>query len=144
MSLSSSQETKSAIVRTGNVSSGTSSTLGLDAQEDREIVGFILDADLNADAEISGRVKAYIGTDPQPAAGQAADNRSFYVVNDFYSESDDTNGVGSQGVDLQTVWFGEGSGFEWNEDATLNIEVDNNSISDDEFNGEVVVYYREV
>lgn len=142
MSISGSQEVKTAIFRPPSVQGGSDST-AIDAQEDREVLGINVQMDPPDGVSSASKCETFIGTRPFPSAGAAHDNRSFFHRTHLHVNDDATNGVGYATEDNETEWFGEGSGIEWNEDATMTVR-----ISEDLNNGAasavVTVYYREL
>lgn len=121
--LSGSNEVKTANAKVS--ATGTTDEVRIDAQEDREIVGTHLTLAGSGD----GIGRAYVGTSPQPDVDDVNDNRGFYQIVDDPRTT--------------TMWFGDGSGIEWNEDATLTVECEETGGSNS-LSHKVTVYYREL
>lgn len=146
MSISGSQETKTALLQ-AHPAAGNTETAELDAQEDREIVGVNVRGNPSpAAAPDIGRLAAElrVGTDPgNVTSGETSqqDNLSWQHRADFTMMDDDTNNKAVSGSQPSSVWYGHGSGIEWNEDATLTLEAVATGGSG---NCEASVYYREL
>lgn len=145
MSISGSQETKVAWLQ-ARPTAGNTLTATLDAQEDREIVGINVDGNPSPGSpDISRlRTETRIGSAPDAASsGETAqqDNLSFQHRASFGMMDDDTNNKAVSSVTPSEVWYGHGSGIEWNEDATLSFEA---TATGGNGNAEVAVYYREL
>lgn len=145
MSLSSSDEVQTAVLSC-NVGPGEEETQALDAQEDREIVGFSMDGvGINPSESLQLEAEAYVGSDPTVSMSDNKDiGGKFYAQGEIAVNNDETNGVGwaySTMPDSGPV--PEGEGWDWNEDVTLSLHVA-------EGNGSsgggvaITVYYREV
>lgn len=154
MSISGTEEVKTAILQRGVVSGGEQ-TAELDAQEDREVVGLAISADIDPTSGVAtdlGRVRTrvHIGVnqfqdllfaDLPTAAGTTADNFSFHFETHHGSMDDDVNNAGALDQKADLEWFGKGSGIEWNEDATLTILV--RATASDAIVS-ATIYYREL
>lgn len=151
MSISGSQETKVAILE-AHPSADTSEQAQLDAQEDREILGIRVSMNFSnfsslADSDRpNGDAQIHVGTNQisSPGAGSTdtQDNVSFHTMYRAHTGADDgTGGLGLQDMESGESWYGHGSGIEWNEDATLTVDVTAN-VGDIACN--VFVYYREL
>lgn len=133
MSISGSQETKTAILQQ-SAAAGGDEELSLDAQEDREIVGFSITTDVDpgeAAPDLGrARVRLFIGTeqfteqaDADVPESNTRDNVSFHTSFVGTAMDDDTNNKAAAGENHDSNWFGHGSGVEWNEDATITLRV---------------------
>lgn len=151
MSISGSDETKSAILQQ-SAAAGTDEEAQLDAQEDREIVGYSTQSDIDPEGAAPdlgrARIRIHIGTSQFQEQAFAdvpetdvRDNASFHVPFQASAEDDDTNNKAAAGDSSEAVWFGKGSGIEWNEDATLTVQL--SPVAGDAV-ATVVVYYREL
>lgn len=121
----------------------------IDAQEDREIVGYslsiITDGADGAPDMARGVVEAFLGTDPGiSGAGEgntaSQDNLSWFVRHVGKSIEDDVNQKTTVDGGNHGEWYGRGDGFEWNEDVTLTIS---NTAQAGDAHAHLVVYYVE-
>lgn len=146
MSISGSGEVKTAIAEV-NPAGGNTRTAAIDAQEDREIVGVSITNRLTAGGPdpTAGLARVFIGTNPLAEPGGGADsiqdNRSWFEEHHSLAQDDDVNGDGGMNDSSKSVWYGHGSGVEWNEDSTLSVTVLSTNAA---VFTEVVVYYREL
>lgn len=144
MALSHDEGVNTAIFRTSSLS-GASEELELDAEEDREIIGWkvtLHNLDGSETAVVNGR--AYIGNDPVPTGPGMNQGEQFYCSFDFVATEDDTNGVGKAAMQDGSVILPEGQTFAWDRHVTLSLYANERSGGDDGVNVELVVYYREV
>lgn len=141
MALSSSDEVQTAILNV-TASAGTTEQQQLDAQEDRRIVGFGFSGQsASVGEDTSVLAKLFTGVDPDPPLDDAEDlGGKFYAQFEFVQDS--TNGWARESTWEPDI-APENAGWDWNEDVTLTLEVDENSGSGD---GGVMcmVYYKEV
>lgn len=125
-------------------SEGTETT-SLTAGEDRRIIGlsFSMVGIPTGNTINYGVARAYIGTRDEAAVDEASD-----IGSRLYSEAslgfvnDTTNGVGSAQWNYEPGWnANENFSFDWNEDASINLDVK-------QLNGDLqvslTVYYVEV
>lgn len=146
MSISGSQEVKTALIEL-NASGGTETSDSIDAQEDREIVGLAVSTQSpgSVAGEENTRSRVFIGTEQFVDLGTdetfVRDNLSFHIELSSFGINNDTDGVGAHSDKNEVVWFGHGSGIEWNEDATLTYLLET---ADTEASGVATVWYREL
>lgn len=140
MSLAQSDEVKTAVVNHGNVT-GDNEQISLDAQEDREIVGFAVSIDPSMTGDVNARILLHVGTQGIPA--EARDNLSFHYRMDYSQQNNTTDGVGWSTEETEVVTFGRGEGFEWNEDATLTSSL-SESAGSVSVTAQIFIYYVEV
>lgn len=138
-------ETEAETVRmeTANAASGATDDVVVDADEDREIIGAALmfkglsvGNDYSADAEV------WIGSQPDGNADSAEDlGGKFFLEGEILVDS--TNG--HTYVSEPIIGIGDdGEPFDWNEDVTLTLQIDNGGSSTAQLRAEAIVYYREV
>lgn len=147
MSISGSNEVKTALFNARASGADAEEEVALDAQEDREILGVAISiggpSGLDTDIEYRGEVLVRVGKDERPGADSAADNRSYHSVFHYHFIHDGPGGSGA-GADLRDEqWYGHGSGIEWNEDATLTVSIDERDAGA-QVTVEAEVFYREL
>lgn len=133
-------DTRSAVFNLGSASNATN-TVQDDAEEDREIVGAEITFDLPSDNNADVIGKAFVGVDPRGGAQSVGDG-GFYFEHRAAPGSDDTNGGTSGSEDTESIYFGHGHGFDWNEDVTLTVELSENT--GNAVGATVVIYYRDL
>lgn len=127
---------------------GESLSTALDAEEDREIVGFewsINDTSLGNSHEL--KCEAYVGTNPGPSTStgdiHAKDTGGKFHTHAWSAISTDGSGYGYAANSLPSVPPGSDVTWDWNEDVTLTI-----NLSEEQGMGGVKatfqLYYREV
>lgn len=144
MSISGSEEVKTARLAFNNASN-TEAEEQVQAQEDREIVGYTLRVipGLNASVRVETELRVGIDDDLEGLDSQGTtDNQSWRVGHGFVQNADTTNGVGSAADTQSSEWYGKGSGVEWNEDATLTAFIEERNGENCDLKAEV--HYREL
>lgn len=136
--LASADETKTA--RFHPSANGATNEEQIDAQEDREILGVNIEVEPPSGTATTGQVEVYTGVRNFPATGQAQDNQNFFYRG--YWDQKPANGY-SVFPESDGEWFGDGSGIEWNEDATLTVRLSENG-GNGTAEAVVTVYYTEV
>lgn len=142
MSVSGSQEVKTAIITTADANNATVTT-ALDATEDRVIESVTLGVvGTGLDEEVNGQLRIHIGAQP---GGQAADDSTqgeqFFERMGVHKTADATNGQSS--VAPLTEYFNYDPPINWNEDATLTLRATENG-GQAGYNGQAIVKYREL
>lgn len=149
MSISGAQETKTALLEVSGPA-GTTQTTALDAQEDREIIGFnvaVKNVSNSGPDPTKALTQFHIGTDQfadftlGTAETAEQDNLSFHGSAAFTYMDDDTNGNALASNLQDAEWFGEASGVEWNEDSTLTLTV---TTTGGDVEVTLAIYYREL
>lgn len=123
-----STESKTAYLTT-SVGAGNTNTVSMDAQEDRRIVGWdVVPRGIPAQEDHLLTGKCWIGTEPNTGGDRAQDlGGKFWDIFFYQSIKDDANGNSQPGgFSFSQARSTDSSmaNYDWNEDATLNLKVD--------------------
>lgn len=125
---------------------GTEVQETVDADEDREIVGYevVASAETNGDG-VTAEWELFVGSDPALEQADADTIRDFggkFVAHGKQQGIDDTtNGVGrTEGSTSSTMVVPRGEGWQWNEDQTLTIQARETFLGNDA-DVQVTVHY---
>ena len=129
------QEMETAVIET-QVLSGGNQEFQIDADEDRTIEGYALEiTDIGPGDQFQAEAEAFVGVDPNVLPDSTNDlGGKFYAHAEATGFSDDTNG----GVSTS-----EPISWDWNEDATVTLRVEEQSDSGDGCAARLTVYYSE-
>jgi hypothetical protein len=142
MPLSNSEEIKT-VTANAQPPAGETEELRVDAQEDREIIGWEISPYLSQNEDQNVRLEVYTGSHPRPSANSAEDlGGKFFISTKAVVNNDDTNNVGWSVVGTMDSGHLDSPAFDWNEDVTLTFECTNQGDTQNGF--QIQVYYREV
>lgn len=130
-------------MRTDTPAAGSSDTVQVDAQENRRIHGFRINPfGIATGNDYILRGKLFVGVDPNVAV-DSADDLGGKLFAEHEVVVDSTNGWAVVDSEDYPIEGADGASWDWNEDVTLTLEVDNGSSSTDGAGYEATVYYTE-